>query len=40
MALNELTDPSAVVQALAEFDRVGRTAFLERYGFGETGKTR
>lgn len=39
-ALNELTDPAAVVQALAEFDQLGRRAFLERYGFGETGKTR
>jgi hypothetical protein len=36
MALSELTDPEAVRQAIAEFDRVGRTAFLERYGFGRS----
>ena len=36
MALSELTDPEAVRQAIAEFDRLGRTAFLERYGFGRS----
>lgn len=35
MALNELTDPAAVVQAMAEFDQLGRTAFLQKYGFGK-----
>ncbi|MFH8249477.1 hypothetical protein ACH3VR_03795 [Microbacterium sp. B2969] len=29
-----LTDRSAVEQALAEFDRIGRDAFLHKYGFG------
>lgn len=36
MALSELTDPDAVRQAMAEFDRRGRTAFLHRYGFGKS----
>lgn len=30
-----LTDRNAVEAALEEFDRVGRFAFLEKYGFGE-----
>jgi HNH endonuclease len=34
MALSDLTDPSAVLQAIAEFDALGRDAFLQRYGFG------
>src|SRR4051794_26578088 len=33
MALRDLSDPAAVVAALDEFDRIGRTAFLEKYGF-------
>src|SRR5215212_11352821 len=33
MAFSELTDPQAINAALEEFDRVGRDAFLERYGF-------
>ncbi len=34
MALSDLTDPSAVDRAIQEFDRLGRTAFLAKYGFG------
>src|SRR5215213_5914370 len=34
MALTDLTDPQAVQAALEEFDRIGREAFLARYGFG------
>ncbi|MDB4985055.1 MAG: hypothetical protein JWN04_233, partial [Myxococcaceae bacterium] len=34
MALADLTDPSAVAAALAEFRKLGRQAFLKRYGFG------
>jgi hypothetical protein len=30
-----LTDRNAVEDALLEFDRIGRFAFLEQYGFGE-----
>ncbi|MET8115553.1 hypothetical protein [Streptomyces prasinus] len=33
MALNEITR-SAILQAVAEYDRIGRDTFLERYGFG------
>jgi hypothetical protein len=33
--LRDLDDKAAVVAALEEFDRIGRAAFLERYGFGE-----
>ncbi len=34
MALADLTDPSAVDRAIEEFNRLGRTAFLAKYGFG------
>jgi len=34
MALAHLTDPGAVDRAIEEFDRLGRTAFLAKYGFG------
>ena len=34
----ELTDPAAVISALAEFDTLGREAFLEKYGFGHAYK--
>ena len=33
MTLSELTDPSAVLQAVAECDRLGRDRFLSTYGF-------
>ncbi|MEQ4205794.1 hypothetical protein [Actinopolymorpha sp. B9G3] len=33
MALKDLTDKQAVLAALAEFDAIGRQAFLSRYGF-------
>ncbi|GJH11730.1 hypothetical protein CBA19CS11_22850 [Caballeronia novacaledonica] len=35
MALNRLSDPFAVRAALDEFDRIGRSAFLDKYGFKE-----
>lgn len=31
--LSDLSDPSAVIKAMAEFRQLGRLAFLERYGF-------
>lgn len=31
--LADLTDPSSVVRAIEEFDRLGREAFLRKYGF-------
>jgi 5-methylcytosine-specific restriction enzyme A len=34
MGLGDLDDPRAVREAMAEFDRLGREAFLTRYGFG------
>jgi len=34
MSHSEIT-AEAVVQAMAEFDELGREAFLEKYGFGE-----
>src|SRR5256885_7973106 len=34
MPLSDLTDPAAVNAAMDEFDRIGRNAFLEKYGFG------
>ncbi len=34
MSINLLTDRQAVLDAMAEFDELGRNAFLEKYGFG------
>jgi MoxR-like ATPase len=34
VSLRDLTDPEAIVRATAEFDALGREAFLEKYGFG------
>ena len=38
MSLTSLSDPSAVQLAIAEFDRIGRKAFLEKYGFGKADR--
>ena len=35
MTLSDLTSREAVIEALEEFDRLGREAFLQKYGFGE-----
>jgi MoxR-like ATPase len=34
VGLEELTSRDAVLQAIEEFDRLGRRAFLEKYGYG------
>lgn len=34
MTLKNLTDPRAVLQAIKEFDELGRQGFLEKYAFG------
>jgi 5-methylcytosine-specific restriction protein A len=34
MSLSDLSSRSAVLSAIAEFDRLGRDAFLAKYGFG------
>lgn len=36
MGIQKLKDPHAVKLALDEFDQLGRTAFLEKYGFGRS----
>ncbi|GMO57972.1 HNH endonuclease [Bradyrhizobium ottawaense] len=36
MALEDLTDPSAVLRALEEFRGLGQRKFLEKYGFGSS----
>jgi hypothetical protein len=35
MALSDITDSTAVLQAAQEFDALGREAFLVQYGFGK-----
>ena len=35
MGIEDVTDPGAVLQALAEFDQVGHEAFRHQYGFGK-----
>lgn len=35
MTLARLTDRSAVLAAMDEFDRIGRETFLQRYSFGK-----
>jgi MoxR-like ATPase len=34
VALNDLSDRNAVLQAIAEYDQLGRDEFLAKYGFG------
>jgi hypothetical protein len=36
MSINKLKSAAAVHNAIREFDRVGRTYFLEKYGFGKS----
>jgi hypothetical protein len=35
MALTDITSPQAILDAVAEYDRLGQTAFLQKYGFGQ-----
>ncbi|AOK15145.1 MULTISPECIES: DUF3883 domain-containing protein [Burkholderia cepacia complex] len=35
MGIQEIKDPAAIRAAMDEYDRVGRTYFLEKYGFGK-----
>ena len=34
MALLDMHSPQAIIDAIEEFDRVGRDVFLKKYGFG------
>jgi MoxR-like ATPase len=36
--INRITDPTAVELAMDEFDRLGREAFLEKYGFSRANR--
>jgi len=36
MSISKLNSPSAVTAAMREYDSVGRTYFLEKYGFGKS----
>lgn len=36
MSISKLKSPAAVLAAMKEFDTVGRTYFLEKYGFGKS----
>jgi 5-methylcytosine-specific restriction protein A len=38
MSISELTEPSAVLRAIREFDEIGREKFLEKYDFGPSRK--
>jgi hypothetical protein len=38
LSLSLLTDPSAVLAAIAEFDELGRDPFLKKYGFGRADR--
>lgn len=35
MSIQDIRDPAAIRAAMAEYDRIGRTDFLEKYGFGK-----
>ena len=35
MSIQNIRDPAAIHAAMADYDRVGRTYFLEKYGFGK-----
>lgn len=36
MSINKIKDPAAILAAMREFDSVGRTYFLEKYGFNKS----
>ncbi|MYA28987.1 MAG: DUF3427 domain-containing protein [Nitrospira sp. SB0666_bin_27] len=36
MSLSDITSPQPVLDAIAEFDRLGRNRFLKKYGFGRS----
>lgn len=36
--ISKLVEPAAVHSAIAEFDQIGRTAFLKKYGFGKADR--
>lgn len=36
MSIQDIRDPAAIRAAMDEYDRVGRTYFLEKYGFGKS----
>ena len=38
MAFADITSRQAVLQAIAEYDTLGRRPFLKKYGFGEARK--
>jgi hypothetical protein len=38
MSLSDITSEHAVKEAIAEFDRIGRDRFLEKYGFRKATK--
>jgi MrcB-like, N-terminal domain len=40
MGLSDLTDRNAVLSAIAEYDRMGQTAFLEKYGYAPARRYR
>jgi hypothetical protein len=40
MAFTDITSRQAVLDAIAEYDRIGRPAFLEKYGFRESREYR
>jgi hypothetical protein len=35
MAFSDITSRQAVLDAIAEYDRLGQAAFLDKYGYGE-----
>ncbi len=36
MSIQDIRDPATIRAAMEEYDRVGRTYFLEKYGFGKS----
>ena len=36
MGLSDITSRQAVLDAVDEFERLGRSTFLKRYGFGQS----
>ena len=37
-AISDITQPDAVKQAMAEYDRIGKDDFLRKYGYGTATK--
>lgn len=38
MAISDLSNPASIIKAISLYDKLGRKAFLDKYGFGKARK--